>query len=280
MPNIHYIDGEFVPAEAARVPAGDLAVTRGYGVFDYLRTYGGRAFHLDTHLARLEQSAQMLDLTLPHPPEVIGDIVQEALARSANGSSGDFGARIVVTGGDSLDGLLPNGSSRLLVLVSPLKRGPDEWFTQGVKIVTNHDERYMPEAKTINYIPAILALRRAKASGAVDAIYVDRAGRALEGTTTNLFAFFGDTLVTPGAGILAGVTRQVALELADGRFRVEQRDLPLDELLRADEVFLTSTTKQVCPVRFIDDHLVGAPGANTRTLMQAFDMLVGVCAEG
>ncbi len=276
MPNVCYIDGAFVPADAASVPAADLAVTRGYGVFDYLRTYGGRPFHLEAHLARLALSAQMLELALPLPLAAIGDIVLEALARS---EPGDHGVRIVITGGDSSDGLLPSGAARLLVLVTPKPQPPAEWFARGVKVATHHAERYLPEAKTINYIPAILALRRAKASGAVDSLYIDRDGLALEGTTTNLFAFFGSTLVTPARGILAGVTRQVTLELAESRYAVQQRDLPLAELLRADEVFITSSTKQVCPVRQIDGHVVGGPGPRTRDLMAAFEALVAEAAR-
>ena len=271
MANVYYIDGAYVPADTASIPAADLAVTRGYGVFDYLRTYGGQPFHMDTHLLRLEQSARMLEIALPLPLADIGAVVLEALARS---EPGDHGVRIVVTGGDSSDGLLPSGAARLLVLITPEPRPLAAWFTDGVKLATHRAERYLPEAKTINYIPAILALRRAKAGGAVDSIYVDRDGRALEGTTTNLFAFFGGTLVTPGGGILAGVTRQVALELAAGRYAVEQRDLPLAELLRADEVFITSSTKQVCPVRQIDDHVLGGPGPRTRDMMAAFAALV------
>lgn len=276
MPNVCYIDGAFVPANAARIPAADLAVTRGYGVFDYLRTYGGRPFHLEAHLARLAHSAQLLELELPLSLAAIGDIILEALARS---EPGDHGVRVVVTGGDSSDGLLPSGPARLLVLVTPPPRPPAEWFAHGVKVATHRAERYLPEAKTINYIPAILALRRARATGAVDSLYIDRAGLALEGTTTNLFAFFGDTLVTPARSILPGVTRQATLELAKGRYAVEQRDLPLAELLRAEEVFITSSTKQVCPVRQIDDHIIGDPGPRTRSLMAAFEALTAEAAR-
>jgi branched-chain amino acid aminotransferase len=276
MPNTYYIDGAYVPADSASIPAADLAVTRGYGVFDYFRTYGGHPFHLENHLLRLAQSAQMLEIALPLPLDGISAVVLEALARS---EPGDHGVRIIVTGGDSSDGLLPNGAARLLVLVTPEPHPPAEWFTEGVRLATHQAERYLPEAKTINYIPAILALRRAKASGAVDSIYVDRDGHALEGTTTNLFAFCGDTLVTPGRGVLGGVTRQVTLELAAGRWPVELRDLPLDELLRAGEVFITSSTKQVCPVRQIDDHVLGRPGPRTRDLMAAFDALVAEAAR-
>ncbi|HLV36688.1 MAG TPA: aminotransferase class IV, partial [Spirillospora sp.] len=95
---------------------------------------------------------------------------------------------------------------------------------------------------------------------------------ALEGTTTNLFAFFGDRLVTPGRDILLGITRQAVLELASDRFQVEVTDLPLADLLRADEVFISSSNKEVCPVRQIDDHVIGQgiPGPHTRFLMEQF----------
>lgn len=232
MANVYYIDGAYVPADAASIPAADLAVTRGYGVFDYLRTYGGQPFHMDTHLLRLEQSAQMLEIALPLPLAGIGAVVLEALARS---EPGDHGVRIVVTGGDSSDGLLPSGAARLLVLITPEPRPLAAWFTDGVKLATHRAERYLPEAKTINYIPAILALRRAKAGGAVDSIYVDRDGRALEGTTTNLFAFFwrnagharqrhpGRRHAPGGAGAGGGPLRGRAARPAAGRAAARRR---------------------------------------------------------
>ena len=114
--------------------------------------------------------------------------------------------RIVVTGGSSPDDITPAGPARLLVLVTPFAAQPAARYREGIKIITDRQERYLPEAKTINYVPAIVALRRARQAGAVEAIYVNRAGHALEGTTTNLFAVFGDRLVTR---LLPGVTRQV-----------------------------------------------------------------------
>ena len=167
------------------------------------------------------------------------------------------------------------------MLITPLKPQPAHWYQDGIKIITNHTERYLPEAKTINYIPAIVALRNAHAHDAVDAIYIDRAGCALEGTTTNLFAFYGERLVTPDNSVLRGITREVVLELAARHFQVESIHLPLDDLLRADEVFISSSNKEVCPVRQIDEHIIGqgVPGPHTRLMMEQFTQMAAEFAR-
>ena len=277
--NIYYVDGEFVASDSAQLPADDLGILRGYGVFDFTRTYGGRPFRLDAHLQRLQRSAQHILLELPLPPAQIRAIALETLARNALPAGAEAGLRIVLTGGSSPDFITPAGPSRLLVLVSPLRRPPADWFREGVRVISNPLDRYLPAAKTINYAPAIVALRRARQAGAVEAIYINRRGHALEGTTTNLFAIFGNRLLTPAAEVLAGVTRQVVLELAattpaaNGiRLQLQQTVLPLAALLRADEVFLTSSSKEICPVSHIDDTPVGraVPGPHTRALMRAF----------
>ena len=201
MGNIFYVDGKFVDSAAAQVPADDLAVLRGYGIFDFTRTYGGRPFRLDDHLQRLQRSAELILLELPHSLDDIRDVALETLARNGYpGNGADARLRIVVTGGSSPDDITPAGPARLLMLVTPFAAQPAARYREGIKIISDRQERYLPEAKTINYVPAIVALRRARQAGAVEAIYVNRAGHALEGTTTNLFAVFGDRLVTPVNG--------------------------------------------------------------------------------
>lgn len=276
MGHIVYVDGAFVDSSVAQLPVNDLAVLRGYGVFDFTRTYGGRPFRLDAHLQRLQHSAQLVGLPLPLPAARFGEearaIALETLARNA---FPEAGLRIVITGGSSPDSITPTGRSRLLMLATPFRAPPAHWFREGVNVISHAQERFLPAAKTINYVPAIVALRRAQQAGAVEAIYLNRAGHALEGTTTNLFALFGAQLVTPAAEILPGVTRQAVLELAALRLQVTQRALPLAELLRADEVFLSSSSKEICPVVQVDDTRIGAgtPGPQTRALMRAFARL-------
>lgn len=273
MPNIYYLDGQFVPESEALLPATDLAVLRGYGVFDYLRTYGGRPFHLQAHLERLRHSANLIGLKLNHALPALTDIIEDALERSGYPEAS---IRIVATGGTSSDNIMPvEGESRLVVIITPPPVNPEAWYTHGVKVITHRADRFLPEAKTLNYIPAIIALQKAQQQGAIDALYVDARGHVLEGTTTNLFAFYGDTLVTPGEGILRGITRQATLKAAEEAFEVSIMPLTVEELLRADEVFLTSSNKELCPVRQVDDQVIGkgVPGPNTHALAQLFKAL-------
>ena len=150
--------------------------------------------------------------------------------------------------------------------------GPDA-YDRGVKVVTMRLERRIPGAKSIDYVPAAMALREARANDAVEALYVDRHGNALEGTTSNLFAVIGGRLATPGSGILAGITRQVVLDIARPLMPIDLRNIPLTELLTADEIFITGTNKGLVPVVQVDDKTIGdgRPGVHTRRIMTALE---------
>ena len=265
---IYYVDGKFVAAEAALIPVDDLAILRGIGVFDLLRTYNGKPYFLDAHIDRLENSAKKIDLPLPWSHDEIAGVVKATLAKN---NIPEANIRIVVTGGSSIDFMTPSGPPRLLVLVSPIPKLPEAWYTAGVKIISWEVERPIPGAKSIDYISASLALKKAAANGAVEALYIDRNGFALECTTSNIFAFVGGTLVTPGRGILSGVTRKVVLELAEKLFPIDIRDISRTELLAVDEVFITGTSKGLVPVVRIDEGTIGdgRPGEKTRRLMEA-----------
>jgi branched-chain amino acid aminotransferase len=130
----------------------------------------------------------------------------------------------------------------------------------------------MPEVKSINYIAAVIAMKRAKQVGATEGLYVDKQGYVWEGTRTNLFAFFGDRLVTTGHNILKGITRQNVLKLAEGMIPIDIRDLELEELLLADEVFITSSSKEILPVVAVDDRQIGQGkiGEHTKYLQELF----------
>jgi branched-chain amino acid aminotransferase len=265
---IYYIDGEFMPAEKAVIPVDDLAILRGIGVFDLLRTYDGKPYFLDAHIDRLVNSARKIDLPLPWPHEEIARVVKATLEKN---DIPEANIRIVVTGGPSRDFMTPSGKPRLLVLVSPLPKLPASWYTDGVKIISWEVERPIPGAKSIDYISASMALKKAAAKGAVEALYIDRNGLALECTTANIFAFVEGKLVTPGRGILSGVTRKVVLELATNLFPIDIRDISRVELLAADEVFITGTSKGLVPVIQVDEGRIGdgRPGKRTRQLMEA-----------
>lgn len=280
---IFYVNGAYLPEADAALPVRDLAVLRGYGAFDFLRTYGGRPFRLARNIARLRRSCELIELEIPWSDQEIVEIVEETLRHNA-GFASEFNIRLVITGGVSSDNLIPDGDPSLLVLVQPLKEPPRWWYENGVKVVTVDLERLIPDAKSIMYTPAIMAQKRARQQQAVEALYRTEDGRVLEGTTTNLFAFFGSTLVTPPTTghILPGVTRTTVLELAEPHYALEIRDIRYEELLHADEVFITAANKQVVPVVRVDDTSIssGQPGAGTRHLMSLFQELTMRRAAG
>ncbi len=262
--SVLYINGEFVDADSASVPARDLAILRGFGVFDYLRTYGGVPFQLGAHLRRLQRSAALIELACPWDLETLGEIVLETLRRN---SFVEAGIRLVVTGGDSPNSFMPGGDSRLLVMATALQYMPAAVYQRGAGVATVEQHRHLPEAKTINYIPGIMAQRRAP--DAIDAIYcVD--GLVVEGTRSNIFIFKDDRWITPDAGLLPGITRAEVIKLLGRDGRLELRAITLDEFYSSDEIILTSTTKEIVPIVQVDDVTIGAgaPGENSRRLMR------------
>ena len=158
-------------------------------------------------------------------------------------------------------------------MVTNVKQMPAEWYSEGAKVITSHVERFLPGAKSINYIPAILCQAEARNQQAIEAIYVDRNGYMLEGTTSNVFAFIGDTLITPPCDrVLPGITRQVVLELAEKEFSIVERQLHKDEIRLLDETFLASSVKEIVPITTIDSIKIGGgkPGSRTQKIMELF----------
>ncbi len=164
---VFYIDGEFVPAEKAVLPVNDLAVVRGLGVFDLMRTYNGKPFFLMEHLERLQRSADRIDLTLRWSLDELADVVMQTLSRNSYAESN---IRVVVTGGSSSDFITPDGRPRLLVLVTPLPQLPGWWYTDGAKVITFCTRRSLTGTKSINYILSTMALRQARQADAVVAV--------------------------------------------------------------------------------------------------------------
>ena len=270
---VWYIDGRWVHPNEATISINDVAVLRGYSVFESLRTYNRRPFHLEEHLNRLYRSAQLIELDVPYTWEHITGIISEVIERN---SYKHASLRMLVTGGESEDGILPTGKAVLAVLITPLGERDMQRFAQGYRVITSRLQRVAPEAKTTNYIEAVRALKEATRRDAVDALFVNEQGHVLEGTRSNFFVFRGDTLVTPHAGVLIGVTRNTVVELAHGLFILEERPILLAELASVDEAFITVSSKEIIPVVQIDDIVIGngKPGPRTTALEQRFIQMV------
>jgi branched-chain amino acid aminotransferase len=268
-----YLDGEWVHPDQARLSINDIAVLRGYSAFEALRTYDRRPFQLDEHLIRLYRSAALIDLDIARSQDEVAAVVREIIERNPYRHAA---VRMLVTGGESEDGVMAAGRPRLVVLISPLPERDLQRFARGSYLITSRLQREVPEAKTSNYTSAIRALKEAQRRGADDALFVNEQGHVQEATRSNFFLFHGDTLVTPRSEILIGITRNVVLELAQGRFALEERPILLSELARADEAFITSSSREIIPVVRIDEQIIsnGQAGARTTELEQRFiDML-------
>jgi branched-chain amino acid aminotransferase len=268
-----YVGGLWVHPGDATISINDIAVLRGYSVFESLRTYNRRPFQLDEHLMRLYRSAGLIEMTIPWSHEYITDVVRDIIARNVYKHAS---LRLFITGGVSEDGILPSDPPTFIVMITQLGERNMERFARGCELITTKLQRISPEAKTANYVSAVRALKEAARRNAADALFVNERGQVLEATRSNFFIFRGDTLITPHKGILIGVTRNVVLELARGRFAVDERPILLEELALADEAFITSSSKEITPVVQIDDLVIGdgKPGPRTYELEQRFIEMV------
>lgn len=265
MSAIYYLNGSYVREEEAKISVADLGVSRGYGVFDYLRTYQGVPFHVQEHLLRLKYSADQIGLHLPHSIEEIKKIISRLLIENTYPESS---IKIMVTGGLSADHLMPEKNSTLAVLIYPFKPFPEDYYSQGLRAITTELFRPVPCAKTTHYIPAIMALHQARKVGAQDAIYLNSKKEVLEATTSNFFAFKNGTLITSDSeDIMHGITREVVFKISP--FPIEIRPITYVELNSLDEAFVCSSNREIMPISQIDN-IHFKLGPNTQELMKLF----------
>lgn len=269
-----WLDGHLLDPDDARVPVSDHGITVGDGVFETLRTApepGGDRwvpFAVTRHLRRLRRSLDGLGLVLDRSD----DELRQAMHDVAAHIEGPGRVRLTVTGGP---GPLGSARSRAPLTVFVAGSGIDGWPETGEAVTVpwvRNERSAVAGLKTTSYAENVVALARAKDAGASEAIFANTAGQLCEGTGSNVFVVLGGRLSTPprSSGCLAGVTRELVCELVD----VAADDLPMSVLAEADEVFLTSSTRDVQGQHRVDDHVLDAPGPITREVAQAFADLV------
>ena len=273
MPFHQYFNGEIFPIDASLFKTNDLGLLRGYGLFDYFRTYNGIPFRFDDYWTRFENSAKLLKLEIPCSKEETEKILSDL--HSLSGES-EVAFRFVLTGGyapDSVNVIQPN----FLVRTEPLPQDNPAGRLRGIKVLPYEYVRDLPEIKSTNYVHMVLMAEEMRNQQAADLLF-HRNGQVSELTRSNIFIFQGETLVTSSINILNGITRRVVMELAEPHFKIEVRPLMLEELLEADEVFTTSSTKWVMPVVAVGENLIGNGVAGERTLflLGLFEELVKV----
>jgi branched-chain amino acid aminotransferase len=279
------IDGALLGPDEARVSVYDRGFLYGDAVFEVLRTYDGKPFALDEHLARLRGSSTRVALTWPFGEDVLRGEIDRAIAAAGNDESY---VRIVVTRGSGPLSLDPDTAQDPLrvVFVEPLAAPPRTAYAAGIAVVTVRARRAVDDtaaegAKVTNYLANLLALREAKGRGAQEAVVVDDRDDVVEGASSNVFVVREGRVVTPpeSAGILAGITRRHLLEVARrSGAPVDEAPIARAELHDASEVFITSSIRELLPVVRVDDRPVGsgAPGPVARALHRAFRERAGV----
>jgi len=270
-----FLDGRFVRADRARVSVFDRGLLYGDGLFETMRAYRGCVFALDEHLSRLRQSADVLGIALPQR-DWRGTLV-ELLRRNGLGAK-DAWVRLNLTRGSAAPDILPPDGvlPTVFALVKPVASGFSDVQRVGARVtlLTYSRHGFMPEHKTLNYLPTILGKAAAARRGAYEGLFVRDGRYLMEGTSSSVFLVRGNALQTPPvAGILPGVTRRVIQQLAESEgLRVVEKETPVAALKKADEVFLTSSVAEVVPITRLDDTSIGGgtPGPITLLLQRKY----------
>lgn len=269
-----WIDGALLPAEGAQVSVFDHGITVGDGVFETLKATDGVPFAVRRHLARLRRSAAALGLDVPVTDDVLRAAMASVLAASPRPMAR---VRITVTGG-----LGPLGSERgpggPTTIVAAAELAPAPPSTAVCTVPWPRNERgALAGVKSTSYAENVIALAHARERGGSEALFATTTGLLCEGTGSNVFVVRDGELLTPAltSGCLAGVTRELVVEATGAR----EADLPMAELERVDEIFLTSTGRDVQAVHRVDDRTLDAPGPVTQQAAAAFAALAAAAPD-
>jgi branched-chain amino acid aminotransferase len=273
-----WVNGERRTSNGLDLSAQDRGLTLADGLFETMRAHSGKVFRLDHHLARLAHGLEALEI----PVRVE---LREWVINAARTVEGDASIRLTVTRGVAGGGVAPPPDVRptVIVVANPLPVFPPSVYAAGLTAHVasgRRNERAMTAGlKTLAYTDAVAALLEARRAGADEALFLDTEAHCSEATASNLFIWTGSTLLTPplSCGALPGITRAAVIELA-GALRVpaSERACGLDELLGAEEAFLTSSLRGLAPLVRVGTRPIGrgTPGEITGRLMAAYAALV------
>ncbi len=278
------IDGRVGSPEEVTLKVTDNGFVFGDSAYETLRTYGGRPFELDRHLLRLRRTIGLLGFDVPTSDDEIKARIDACLSFASNDESY---LRVIVSRGvgDMSYRFERIAAPTLAIYVKPLEPQSESLYEKGaaaviVSIRRNPIEALNPAMKASNLLNNALAAREAYAKGAFEAVLLNTRGEVAEAAGSNVFMVKGGLLLTPplSAGILEGITRGITLEIAEATgVPYEERVLHPEDLRTADEVFLTSSLKEIAPVTTLDGGTVGdgKPGPVSRALLAAYRARIG-----
>jgi branched-chain amino acid aminotransferase len=273
MPSRININGVIGGPEDSRISVLDHGLLFGDSVYETLRTYNGNPFLFSRHFARLERSARGIDLRLPWDKQRSREEIQKTLF------AGECRIRLMVTrgAGDVAPDVETCTDPTAIIIVVPLVAPPERIYKEGVDVMISAVRRSsrFADIKTGSLIHQVLARREAKAHRAYEAILLTADEKLSDGITSNIYMVRDRSLLTPShdAGIVEGITRGVVLDLArEMGLKVIEGLFDAGEIAKADEMFLTSSTREVVPISRVDGKRVGAgaPGPVTLMLLRGY----------
>lgn len=271
MPEIACINGTFLPLAEAKVPVEDRGYQFADAVYEVIRTYRGRPFALDEHLARLFRSLSAIQLDARRTPDELKSLIHELIARA--GFSETLVYLQISRGVAKRHRGFPTHSEPTLVMTARAMPDTRAVCERGVRVVTLPDNRWgRCDIKSVALLANVLAYQAAREAGADDAIFIGPDDVVYEATAANVFVVRGGELLTPPEGpkILSGITRAKILEVARGiGLPASERRITKSDLLEAEEAFLSSTTAEVVPIRAVDGRPLGG-GAVGALLYEQF----------
>lgn len=262
-----FAKNQIIDAQSAKVHPMDIGLIRGYGIFDFFRTSNYTPLFLSDYLDRFIRSASKTHLQLNYDKSALSDIIHQLIEKNdlKNG-----GIRMLLTGGVSENHFSP-GAGDLFIFCEDLIFPSLEKYENGVKLLSAEHVRAIADIKTTNYAFPVWLSADWKAKGAEDVIYHQN-GIISESSRSNIFVIKDGAISTPDEHILHGITRMRVLELAP---ETSIRKVSFEELLTADEAFITSTTKKILPITSIDNQKIGSGlvGPITKKLLADFEAM-------
>lgn len=265
-----YNNGQFIETTNMSVPLDNLGINRGYGAFDFFGVINRKPFYFQRHLDRFMRTIGLLRLELPRKRNEIQSLIEETIQRN---TASDYHIKLFALPLNSdTAGSLTSGLYILPVQVTPYE---SELYSKGARLITKNYTRFLPEAKSTNYLPMVFWYKELIEQNAVDILYLtDHAVR--ETSRGNIFMVKNETVYTPGEGMLKGITRSIVIDiLKEGPVQLIEEEISFYDLLNAEEIFLSSSTKKIMPVVEIDGKKIGdgCVGALTRKIMTGFEQI-------
>lgn len=274
-----FLNDKLIDTEKARISATDSGFLYGAGLFETMRSYDGVVFGLKDHLERLFTSAGALFINNPFDEEYLTDAIYKVL--KAN-KLADARLRLTLSNGP-MAGAEEQLKPTLLITATKLQPYPREYYKNGVMVIlsASRQNTFEPTCghKTTSYFSRMITLNMAHQQRAAEALWFTTDNRLAEGCVSNVFVVKDSVIYTPGieTPVLAGVARKTVCEIAStNSIKLVEKDLYIDDVLGADEIFLTNVIMQIMPVSKVEKHIVGVGkvGVMTQRLQISFDEFV------